>query len=208
MRNGNTNPKPENESYTIKRASGRIDWDNIPVLSIDKVLWTEDTEIRAQGQLCYDRESLYVHMNAFEKSIRAENTDPLSPVHEDSCLEFFFKLRDTGGYFNFEFNPNGCHCIQFGANRADRFYLVRKDAREYFDITTYRIPDGWEVYYRIPLKFIRMFYPDYLFAGDFDANMYKCGDKTQNRHYLSWNKIDLESPDFHCPDFFGKMHFE
>ena len=72
----------------ISKISGTPDWDNIPVLPIDRVLWTDDTGVRALGQLCYDEENLYVHLRAFEKDIRAENTEPLSPVHEDSCLEF------------------------------------------------------------------------------------------------------------------------
>ena len=205
---GISGKKTEDRSYTIMKAAGKIDWDSIPAVSIDNVLWTPDTGIRAQAQLCYAPDYLYVHMSAAEKNIRAENTKPLSPVHEDSCLEFFFKPGGAGHYFNFEINPNGCHCIQFGTKREDRFYLVRKDADEYFDIRTDRTADGWEVFYRIPLKFIQMFYPDYRFEGDLEANFYKCGDKTINAHYLAWNRIDLETPDFHCPKYFGRMHFE
>jgi hypothetical protein len=40
------------------------------------------------------------------------------------------------------------------------------------------------------------------------ANFYKCGDKLQSPHYLSWNPISLPKPNFHCPDFFGILHFE
>jgi hypothetical protein len=37
------------------------------------------------------------------------------------------------------------------------------------------------------------------------ANLYKCGDECDLPHYISWSPIDLPSPDFHCPDFFGKI---
>lgn len=40
------------------------------------------------------------------------------------------------------------------------------------------------------------------------ANFYKCGDNTSKPHYLSWNPIGTESPDFHRPDFFGNLIFE
>ena len=43
---------------------------------------------------------------------------------------------------------------------------------------------------------------------DMRANFYKCGDKLTTPHFLSWNKIDLPSPCFHCPPFFGQIHFE
>ncbi len=194
--------------YTITKVNGEIDWDNIPALSIDKVLWTEDYGIRARGQLCYDDENLYVHMSASEKDIRAEYTEPLSPVHEDSCLEFFFMLPGSDDYFNFEINPNGCLCLQFGPEKTDRIDIVRRDGAEYFDIRSDRTADGWEIFYRIPLKFIQLFYPDYHFGGEISANMYKCGDKTENKHYLSWTQIDLDKPNFHCPEFFGKMRFD
>ena len=77
-------------SYTIAKISGEIEWRTIPVIPIDQVLWSEDTGIRAQGQLCCHGDCLYVHQNAVEKDIRAEYTEPMSPVYEDSCLEFFF----------------------------------------------------------------------------------------------------------------------
>ena len=40
------------------------------------------------------------------------------------------------------------------------------------------------------------------------ANFYKCGDLLAQPHFLSWNKIDIAKPDFHRPDFFGKITFE
>ena len=194
--------------YSVTKISGDIDWSSVPVIQIDKVLWTEDYGIRGQGQLCYDNDYLYVHQSAVEQNIRAVNTEPLSPVYEDSCLEFFFMLDGSPNYFNFEINPNGCLCIQFGPEKTDRINIVRDDSTEYFDIHADKTPDGWEVYYRIPLDFIRFFYPDAGFRGSFSANMYKCGNKTMNKHFLSWRDIKLDKPNFHCPEYFGKIVFE
>ncbi len=194
--------------YTIKKVNEAIHWENIPAMTIDNVLWTADTGVRGQGQLCYDNERLYVHLSAAEKDIRAEYTQPLSPVHEDSCLEFFFQPEGWENYFNIEVNPNGCACIQVGPCRGDRIDIVRRSDASYFDIRTNRTEGGWDVFYHIPLKFIRLFCPGYRFEGTLYANLYKCGDKTIAPHYLSWAPIDLPKPDFHCPAYFGKMIFE
>lgn len=199
---------PADETYVVRRVTAPPDWDSVPVIPVDRVLWTEDTGIRAQGQLCCDGENLYVRLSASEKEIRADYTEPLSPVYEDSCLEFFFQLDGSKNYFNFEINPNGCLCIQYGPSKTDRIDIVRKDAAVYFDIRTDRIAGGWEVSYRIPLSFIELFDPGARFAGEWRANLYKCGNKTVNRHYLSWTKIDLDTPNFHCPQFFGTIIFE
>ena len=147
-------------------------------------------------------------MSAVEKDIRAENTEPLSPVYEDSCLEFFFMNPGSENYFNFEINPNGVLNVEFGPQNTDRIEILKSDAKEYFDIRSDRTSDGWEVYYKIPLKFIRLFYPEYKFEGKLAANMYKCGNKTVNKHYLSWMEINLDLRSFHCPQFFGECVFK
>ena len=195
-------------TYDVMKVSGDIDWDAIPEIPISEVLWTEDYGICATGQLCFDDEYLYVHQRAVEKEIRAENTEPLSPVYEDSCLEFFFKLDDSPNYFNFEINPNGCLGTGFGPKKTDRISITRGDEAEYYDIRTDRTADGWEVFYRIPLEYIQLFYPDYKFVGSLSANMYKCGNKTVHKHYLSWTPIDLATPNFHCPEYFGRINFK
>ncbi len=194
-------------SYPIIKVTGEIDWTALPVIPIDHVLWTEDTGIQAQGQLCYDDECLYVHQSAAEKEIRAEYTKPQSPVCEDSCLEFFFMQEGGPAYFNFEINPNGCLGIEYGPARTDRQKIILPDPISFFRIHTDRTKDGWEVFYAIPLALIRSYAPDFSFAGELRANMYKCGDKTVHKHFLSWTPIDLEKPNFHCPAYFGAMHF-
>ena len=200
-----TNSRPE--VYTVSEIHGAPDWESLPSLPVDRVLWTEDAGVRARGQLCFDRQNLYVHMSAAEKEIRAEYTAPLSPVHEDSCLEFFFLPAGGDRYFNFELNPNGCLCAQLGTCRKDRISLAGGDPQHFFDIRTGRTGDGWEVFYRIPLEFIRRYYPDFGFEGEMTANLYKCGDKTVKPHYLSWSPVELDQPDFHRPEFFNRIRF-
>ena len=169
--------------------------------------WEPDCGVRSFGQLCYDDSNRYVHLRAVEKDIRAEYTAPLSPVYQDSCLEFFFMPEGGDRYFNFEMNPNGCLYIELGHNRSDRFIQYRDDISDRFDIKTAKTDDGWEVFYRIPLDFIRLFYPDFEFIGSLRANIYKCGDMTTAKHYLSWNPVTSQKPDFHRPQDFGEMIF-
>ena len=39
----------------------------------------------------------------------------------------------------------------------------------------------------------------------FRANFYKCGDKLKIPHYLTWNPVPTEKPDFHRPEYFGAI---
>ena len=193
--------------YTIRVVTGEPDWTAVPQLEVSNILWTPDWGIRAFGQFCHDAEYLYVHLCAVERDIRAEYTAPLSPVCQDSCLEFFFMPEGEDRYLNFEVNPNGCLLAGFGRGRADRIFLHRGDLRELFGIRTARTPDGWEVFYRIPLSFLRLFWPGFAFAGALRANVYKCGDLTAREHYLAWNPVNSRTPDFHRPQDFGRMIF-
>ena len=201
-------PEPVEADYTIVKVDGgEIDWNSVPSLPIDQVLWTDDFGIRGAGQFCYDAEHLYVHLSAVEENIRAEFTEPLSPVYQDSCLEFFFMPEGWNKYFNIEMNPNGCVCMEYGPAKTDRFSLVRGDIETYFDIRTNRTADGWEAFYTVPLDYFRYFIPDYEFKGVLLGNAYKCGNKTVNKHFLAWKPIGTESPDFHRPEYFGRMAF-
>ena len=195
-------------TYTIRFVTGDPDWSSIPRLQIDRVLWLPDPGIRASAAFCHDADRLFVHLRAVESDIRAEYTAPLSPVCRDSCLEFFFMPDGGDRYFNFEINPNGCLYIGFGHGREDSTALCPPAMNSLFDIRPQRTRDGWEVYYSIPLSFLRLFLPEFAFAGALRANVYKCGDLTAHEHYLSWNPVSSPSPDFHRPQDFGLMRFE
>ena len=197
----------ETKQYLISAVDGEPDWSRIPELEVDRVLWKPDCGIRAFGQFCHDEEYLYVHLRAAEKKIRAEYTELLSPVYRDSCLEFFFMPDGDDRYFNFEINPNGCLLLGFGHGRKDRVMLARQDMTELFGIRTARTGDGWEAFYRIPISFLRLFLPGFSFTGMLRANVYKCGDLTEQEHYLSWNPVVSGTPDFHRPEDFGRMVF-
>ena len=193
--------------YTILSVDGAPGWSAVPSLSAGHVLWEPDCGIRAGGQFCHDRETLYVRLFAAERDIRAEYRKQLSPVWRDSCLEFFFAPDNSGRYFNFEINPNGILWTALGRSRTDRAVLYREDAETFFGIRAARTDVGWEASFRIPLPFLRLFVPEASFTGSWRANVYKCGDDTVRPHYLSWNPVTSETPDFHRPQDFGVMVF-
>ena len=195
------------EPYTIALAGNEDERKQAPGLLLNHALWEADCGIRAEARICHDGENLYVYLKAAEKEIRAEYSAPLSPVHEDSCLEFFFRPEGDERYLNFEINPNGCLHIGFGPDRESRVRVLPHEPGKLFRIRTGRTADGWEAEYRIPVSFLKIFYPDFRCAGKLHANVYKCGDKTFHPHYLAWNPVETEKPDFHRPEYFGEMVF-
>lgn len=193
--------------YTIARIPGTPEWADVPPLRVDNALWVPAGGVRMEQRLCCNAHALCVYQRAWETDIRAEYSAPLSPVHEDSCMEFFFAFGADERYFNFEINPNGCIELGFGPDRKNRVRLCHKAERETFQPCCVRAADGWTAEYCLPLDFFRLFYPDFRLVPGvrFRGNCYKCGDRTEHPHYLAWNPVNTLSPDFHRPEFLGEM---
>ena len=199
------------KSYTITRVDGQPDWNSIAQLDIDDSPWTDSFGISAHAQLCHDDQALYVHMWAEEQDIRATYTaeDLLANPFEDSCLEFFLSpVADDARYLNFEFNPNCALCNEIGAQKQDRPRLL--PTSETLNASSSRTPDGWEITYQVPFDYIRTLYPAFNPEPGMRmrGNFYKCGNLTANKHYLAWNHVDSETPNFHVPESFGTLVIE
>lgn len=192
--------------YTIKKITGQPDWEKIPSLAIDNLLWTQYTDVSASAQLCWDDSAIYVRMSAVEKDIRKELTGVLDSVCDDSCLEFFLQPTDVVSYINIEMNPNCAVFMGFGSCLENLIRLIPEDwdpLRARSEMTD----GGWSVTYQLPISFIQQFYPGFTPKSGLKmkGNFYKCGDLTPNPHFLSWNNITCEVPAFHVPQYFGTL---
>ena len=144
--------------------------------------------------------------------LRAENYTDLSPVAEDSCVEFFVSPRCDSHYWNFEVN---CIGTINASHRSERHNPVRLTPDELRQVR--RAPScgnrpfcemegmfAWNLVMAVPLSLIGVSYtPGQPVA--MNANFYKCAGKTSAPHYLSWNPIRSDKHDFHRPDSFGRI---
>lgn len=161
------------------------------------------------------REALYISFYNKGMSLKAQHTTDGSPVHKDSCVEFFMKTVDSPTYINFEFN---CIGVCNAAHRLSREESTPFTPKEYATIERCTsIPpakrDGslnekenlaWNLLVKIPFTTMGLD-PDFL-PEKIMVNFYKCADGTKYPHFLSWSPIDLPNPDFHCPQFFGELY--
>lgn len=197
------------KTYDVIRCNGKPDWEQLPSLAIDTYLWSDVRTIIPSAQAAWDDDALYIRLQAIEPHIRREYTGDFDPVCQDSCLEFFFRPENSGDrYFNFEVNPNGSMYVGFGKPGEERCRLNDQNWKELLKIKPFDIPGGWGVEMQIPVSFIQIFAPDFkLYTGlSLRANFFKCGDLTQQEHYMSWNPVEVSTPNFHLPQFFGEIH--
>ena len=182
-------------------------WETIPEAPLRPAPWRTPNSVEARAQLCHNGQVLFLRMEAKETDILARLTGPLDQVCNDSCLEFFFApMQADARYLNFEVNPLGNVYLGFGAERPTRVrQIVKKPAP--FRTETFRTEDGWGFVMEIPLSFVRLYFPEAAFAGTAACNFYKCGDETVSPHYLAWNPLSSDKPDFHRRWDFGMIAF-
>lgn len=156
---------------------------------------------------------LYLRFFVKGNSLRAVNGIDNSPVHQDSCVEFFMKKPNDNVYMNFEFNCLGTCDAARRLSRLDRTSVLPEEyARIRRHSTVKSLPFSekmgvftWELTVAIPFDIMGL-NPDNL-PEKIYGNFYKCADETAQPHFLSWSPIDLPEPDFHCPQFFGEINF-
>lgn len=176
-------------------------------------LWsTEAYKPTIYVQLAYDDEGITVRFTVDgESNPLRDKKEHLSYVHEDSCVEFFanFAPEDSKHYINFETNASGYMNVAFRTGRHDAELLAVSDI-ESFCITPVLYENYWTVTYKIGFDFIKKYYPtfDINTCEYILGNFYKCGNLTEIEHYVSYFKVGTEKPDYHRPEYFGKIFVE
>lgn len=166
-------------------------------------------------KIAYGEKELYLKYYVNENYIRAEHGKSNQMVCEDSCVEFFVSPSTDGVYYNFEFNCIGTCLLGKGKSRKNSKVLNTKVIERIRRISTlgnkpFEERSGkfyWELTIAIPLTSFTNHKLSELKGKKFRANFYKCGDKLTEMHYLTWNRVETNNPDFHQPAFFGEIEF-
>lgn len=192
------------KEYMIPTVS-TIDWTKAGKQSIDECVWSPNAAPAATVQALFvEGEGLYFRLESSAAPTRAENAEADSAVWEDSCLECFLSF-DNKSYVNLESNANGALRASVGTERHGRKFL--KDMSIPMPKTQPGLTEkGWEMVFSISCEAVEAIWGAKLEKGlSFTGNFYSCGDKTPSPHYASWSPIDTPAPDFHRPEFFGKL---
>ena len=158
---------------------------------------------------------LLLRFDVAERYTAARVTADNGEVWTDSCVEFFLS-PDGRKYYNFETTCIGRMLLAARTSRHDADPAGPEVLAQVKRCTT--LPFGepfeeregdnrWSLTLAIP--------PQALFRHEITdwsglrarMNLYKCGDRLSHPHFLSWQPIRTEKPDFHRPEFFGEVTF-
>lgn len=165
--------------------------------------------------ISYSDDEIFLKYHVTEDYFKAEMTGSNQNVYEDSCVEFFFSPEDDGIYYNFEFNALGTCLMGSGHNRND---TTRADPSIISKIR--RLPQAgikrtaeimgkfsWTLTVAIPFEVFFHHKVKELKGKTRRANFFKCGDMLSVPHFVTWNAVLTENPDYHRPEFFGQVRF-
>ena len=201
---------PDMKSMEVPSVSGFADIEKFAKTPVAVVDWPESYPYcpEVTAYLAHTEDRLLVRFEVTEDNVKAVTTEANGPVWEDSCCEFFVKVPDSEYYYNFETN-----CIGTGlaAKRKSRSDFRHFGPEEMAKVTrrsslpckpvNIKTPSSWSLELEIPFEVLGCSTcPERLLA-----NIYKCGDKTDKPHFISWNKVGTEKPDFHRPEYFGEL---
>ncbi|WP_430811464.1 MULTISPECIES: carbohydrate-binding family 9-like protein [unclassified Carboxylicivirga] len=178
--------------------------------AIDNDNWNYPADVKARFGITYDEAHFYLRYEVDELHPKAVSTNTNGPVWEDSCVEFFIAFND-GNYYNLEFNCIGTRLAGAGACKADRRRLSPEVVESIVThpslgsqvIDKEDTPTSWSMDIIIPISIFGDSVEQLAAGQSYRANFYKCGDKQKEMHFLSWNPIANETPNFHLPEHFG-----
>ena len=196
------------KEYKVIQTSN-VNWSGIEKAELSQCVWSPNVSPRVTAQaMILEDKALLFRLESFEKPSRSVNTEPDSPVCQDSCLECFFSF-DGKYYINFECNSNGALYAAFRSGRHERRFLRSMDGLPMPRAEVNVGEEGWEVVFTVPFETIKTLWgEDAMSKGEFYANFYSCGDLTPLPHYSAWNDVETETPDFHRPEYFGRLVIE
>lgn len=189
-----------------------IEWNAIACVNWAEFPYQPEVKFRA----AHTGDAILLHYQVTEASVRAVALADDGRVWEDACVEFFLSPEGNDFYYNFE-----CNCATklllhggpAGGERPTASEEVLKSVKRWSSLGTEPFEERvgectWEVALVIPASAIFRHEIETFNGKTMRANFYKCGDKLQTPHFLSWAPIELPKPKFHCPEFFGELVFE
>jgi hypothetical protein len=190
--------------------------DNLQHHKIDTLNWKDQVyRPEVSFSIAYSSHEIFIKYFVKEIYFKAEKTEPNQNVYEDSCVEFFVSPVDDGLYYNMEFNAIGTCLLGSGTGRKDSkrtdpkiISKIRRLASSGNKPLKEREGEyAWTITIAIPFEVFFHHNIEELTGKTFRANFYKCGDKLKVPHYLTWNPVGTEKPDFHRPEYFGFLKF-
>jgi hypothetical protein len=200
----------------------KTQWKNVKPLDITNYMGkVPGFKPVAQAKMMYDDQNLYVIFHVRDCCVRCITKEINGPVWEDGAVEFFFAPDANKPllYFNLEVNCGGTPLMHYNLIPRSEGAEIPADDIKRIEIAhtlpqiidpEMKEPVEWTLEYKIPIAMLERYsavtQPKKGIV--WKANFYKIAENSSNPHYITWSVVNVAEPDFHRPEFFGKIIFE
>lgn len=197
------------KEYIAKKVSYKLKmeddvWEKLPAAELTEGWWDLfEKNYKTVARLAHTDDGVILRMESEEWPITIKTMTQNTEVCFDSCMEFFFTPNTlVTDYVNVEASAGSTPLCYVGPDREHRKGLNAIAEGLEFK-TMLEFEKGWKLYVYIPFSFMKKHFSEV--GKEFKANFYKCGEETVISHFCTWNKVDTPEPDYHRPEFFGKV---
>ena len=199
------------ENFTYHGLSQQME--TLPWYPISHVNWPAfPYQPEVSFQIAHDNQRIFIHYSVEEEFVKAQYVRINEAVWEDSCVEFFISFDGKSNYYNIEFNVLGTGLTGYGSQIKEERKRLQPEVIAKIQTATTAVnvagKKKWNIVLVIPTTVFIGAEIERLTGITAHANFYKCGDGLPTPHFLSWNKIEHPTPNFHLPEFFGEIIFE
>jgi len=204
------------ETPSLELVSQTLDWE-VSSFKIEQASWDEfQYKPRVTLRVGYNEKELFFKFKVRESGVKATITEHNGNVWEDSCVEMFLSPLADDTYYNLEVSCIGKKLFGFRKNgesgvraTGDILSMVRvQSSLGAKPFAEKQSETSWSITIAVPFTAFwkSTFSPK---PGDkIMANFFKCGNGLATPHFLSWQRVETEKPNFHTPQFFGELEFE
>ena len=195
-----------------------LDQNGIQWNSIAENNWAESFPYQPSVcfRIAHTGQQILLHYKVEETCIRAIAEQDNDNVYEDSCCEFFFQQKEGPSYYNLECNCAGTLLLGFRENPQSKEHATPEmlqliDRWSSLGREKRLLQEGdfhWQLALLVPVAVFFQSNINSLDGIHARCNFYKCGDHLSRPHFLSWQPIKTDKPNFHVPQFFGECLFE
>jgi hypothetical protein len=196
------------KEYIVKKIAAPMSmedkrWEKVSSLCVSEGWDICPSPYKTSVKLVHSDEGIYLLFETDEWPVKITQTEQNSEVCLDSCMEFFF-TPNTGdeNYFNLEFNAASVSLFGIGKEREGRRDILAL-SNGVSVATSLSAPAGWKAFVFVPFSVMEKYFS--AVENEMRANFCKCGDETRIEHYATWNKIETPEPDYHRPEYFGRL---
>ncbi len=149
-------------------------------------------------------DTLAVRFDVREERTAAHVSEDNGAVWTDSCVELFI-ASDNTGYYNFETNCIGTMLLGFRSPGSKPQYadsgvlasVARSGTLPHKPFDEVSGNNVWSMTLRIPPQALFRHKLTTWNGAHLRVNLYKCGDNLSLPHFLSWQPISSQTPNFH-----------